>query len=332
MLLGFIGLGRMGWPMAHHIYENVQNRKIFLGSEIVDTMIVYDVDKNVQKAFAEKHPKCIVAENLRELSRKASTIWLMIPSKYVYETVTREISPFMSKGFIIDGGNSDPRVSIKLYNSLKERNIKFIDVGCSGGPPKAREADLALMVGGDLQDYRMIESLLKILGNPIYVGPSGCGHLVKMLHNVLEYIIMGGIGEIYALLNILPQKLMRKNINIKNALKAMNSGLAGSRLLQLTIEILESNIDISKVVPYVSGGTQAVWTLEMAKDIPTIFTDLALLQRKVSRNEDYSKELDKLMRDIEKLETLRENPDGRFEIQSLLRGKFGGHKVYYKPE
>jgi len=65
----------------------------------------------------------------------------------------------------------------------------------------------------------------------------------------------------------------------------------------------------------------------MAREIPTIFTDLALLQRKISRDEDYSDELNKLIRDIEKL---KEKPLGMFEIQALLREKFGGHEVKYR--
>ena len=328
MRIGIIGLGKMGWPIAENIYHFLQNNKFRINNEVLDSIIVYDIDNSIVNKFIEHHPGSVAAKNLEELGGESYLVWLMIPSSEVYDTLINSgLLRGMKKGIIIDGGNSDPRVSLELSKLLRKRNIRFMDIGCSGGPERAKKAELTLMVGGSKEDYEKIKPILKALGKPYYVGPTGMGHLVKMLHNVLEYIIMGGIGEIYMLLRFLSQKLISKEIDVVRAMKAINDGLAGSKLLKLAIEILELNSSIEKIAPYVAGGKQAEWTIDMAREIPTIFTDLALLQRKISRDEDYSDELNKLIRDIEKL---KEKPLGMFEIQALLREKFGGHEVKYR--
>ena len=325
--LGFIGLGKMGWRMADLVYRKIQaSGEISLSDTVIKKLVVYDSRRENTSRFSALHPETVAAEDLKQVGEMSDIVWIMIPNEAVKEVVLTLAEHMKRNGTIIDGGNSDPRNSIQLARDLEKRGLFFIDVGCSGGPYKV--GDLSLMVGGEERIYHKILPLLKIFGKPVYVGPSGMGHIVKMVHNDLEYILMAGIAEIFSwLMNIAP-KLIGGEIDVIRALKAINNGLAQSKLLELTIEVLEEKGDIiNDVKPYVSGGGQASWTLEMSNEFPMPFTALALLQRKLSREENYKELLEKIGKYVEMLEKRK---DERFPIQALLRNRFGGHAILLK--
>jgi len=324
--MGFIGLGKMGWRMAELIEARIRSSGgIQLGDGVIRRLIVYDIREDLIFKFTEEHLGSEGIKDLNVVGKRANLVWIMIPHEEVSRVATT-LAENMKEGIIIDGGNSDPRISIRLAEKLKSRGIDFVDVGCSGGPYKVGE--LSLMVGGDKRVYERILPLLKVFGEPFYVGPNGMGHLVKVANNDLEYILMAGIGEVIAWLRRASADLVGKEVDVVTALKAINSGLVESRLLGLAIEILEEDPElVERVKPYVPGGTLAAWTLEISKDFPIPFITLALLQRILSREEDYSVRLRRLLRDIKRLS---QRKDERFSIQALIRNKFGGHEFFFK--
>ena len=101
-----------------------------------------------------------------------------------------------------------------------------MDIGFSGGPTEADNANLAAFVGGTQNDFNKVRSLLFRLCNKHkinYVGKNGTGHFSKVIvHNTIEYGIMGVLGEIESLSNKIgdPKRVMR----------AVNNGLAETRL------------------------------------------------------------------------------------------------------
>jgi 6-phosphogluconate dehydrogenase len=187
MKIGFIGLGRMGKNMVLHLLEK--------GHKVV----AYNRSPGPIKEVAKKG--AISAYSIKELIEKLpkqKIIWLMIPAGKPIDNIIKDLLPYLKKGdIIIDGGNSYFKDSIKRYNMLKKKGIHFIDCGTSGGIEGARYG-ACMMVGGDKSAFKKTEKLYKdmcVKNGYAYMGKSGAGHFVKMVHNAIEYGMMASIAE-----------------------------------------------------------------------------------------------------------------------------------------
>lgn len=186
MTLGYIGLGKMGRGMierlikrgytivAHDVSREAVDAAVVVGAEGA-----YTLDVLVQKISSPK------------------IIWLMVPHAAV-EALVSSLLPMLAVGdTILDGGNSFYKDSMRRSVLCREKGIAYLDVGVSGGPGGARDG-ACLMIGGERKDFEMREQLFKdlaLLNGYRYVGASGAGHFVKMIHNGIEYGMMQAIGE-----------------------------------------------------------------------------------------------------------------------------------------
>lgn len=289
MKIGWIGLGRMGAPMARNLLK--------AGYELT----VYDVVSDNDLFDEFERLGASIGHSAEEMSN-ADVAWLMIPYKEV-EAIADEVAQGMNKRnsggkIIVDGGNSDPRTSKKIAKKMKHYGIGFLDAGCGGGIEKAGDSSIIITVGGDRRAYEQISPVLEVLGTPEYMGPSGSGHLTKMIHNCLEQIYMMGIGEMIAFSK-------KVGLDPKEVGRAINQGLCQSRLLELYSQIREE--DIEKTAPYVAGGDYSRMALEISneEDFTLPFTGLTYELRKLSRADRYDS----------------------FSIQSQLRREFGQHET-----
>src|SRR5699024_12248317 len=115
--------------------------------------------------------------------------------------------PHLSEGdFLVDGGSTLYTDTIRRNEYVEEKNIHFIGTGVSGGEEGACEGP-SIMPGGQKEAYDLIEPILdassaKVDGDSCstYIGPSGAGHYVKMVHNRMEYGDMQLIAESYFIL------------------------------------------------------------------------------------------------------------------------------------
>jgi len=184
--IGFIGLGRMGFGMSAHLTEQ--------GYRVVG------VDPNTDIKAAALDAGIEIAldyQTMVDMLAESRVVWLMLPSKLV-DDVLAELEPMLSAGdTIIDGGNSFYQDSVRRHAWLTEKGIHFLDVGTSGGVQGARNG-ASLMIGGDAEVYQKHESLFAALAAPngyARVGTAGAGHFVKMVHNGIEYGMMGAVAE-----------------------------------------------------------------------------------------------------------------------------------------
>jgi len=95
------------------------------------------------------------------------------------------------------GGNSFFKDSQRRYARLKKKGIGFLDCGTSGGIEGARRG-ACMMVGGDRAVFKKVEVLFRdmcVKKGYGYMGKTGGGHFVKMVHNGIEYGMMGAINE-----------------------------------------------------------------------------------------------------------------------------------------
>ncbi len=123
---------------------------------------------------------------------------------------------------IIDMTTSKPSLAVKIYEEAKERNVSVLDAPVSGGDIGARNATLAIMVGGDVEVYEEIKPLFEILGKTIeYFGPAGSGQHTKMSNQILVAGTMIGVVE-----SLLYAK--RAGLNLESVIEVIGSGAAGS--------------------------------------------------------------------------------------------------------
>lgn len=298
MKIGLIGLGKMGYPLALNFRDNNIELAVYSkNSEKLRKLKEQDVN-----GFSE------IDKFVLELS-EPKVIWLMVPSGQAVDDIISELIPYLSNGdIIIDGGNSNYKDSVKRYEDLKKLGISFMDVGTSGGIEGARNG-ACLMIGGDKETYIYLENIFNRISGKSgfgFMGYSGAGHYVKMIHNAIEYGMMQAIGEGFQLLYE-----SQYDMNLYEISKVWQKGSIISGLLMDTAaEALKKDGELSDIEGEISFSGEADWALEEAINlkvsIPVITS--ALFARYKSKDKERFSE----------------------KILSAMRNEFGGHEILYK--
>ena len=253
MKIGFIGLGKMG--------GNMTKRIIAAGHQVVA------LDPNATAQQDAKHAGATVVADRQELisNLEKQIIWLMIPSQLVDAEIDALLGLVQPGAIIIDGGNSDFRLSQKRAEICKAKDVVFLDVGTSGGI-LGLENGYAIMVGGDESAVAELSPIFNALAPKdgwSAFGQSGSGHYVKMVHNAIEYGLMEAYAEGYRMLKDGPIK----NIDLAKAGGVWQHGsIIESKLNELTTQALVENPELEGIDGFVKESGEARWALEMAKD------------------------------------------------------------------
>ena len=135
--------------------------------------------------------------------KKPRRIMLLVMAGPAVDDFIEKLLPYVEPGdIIIDGGNSHYPDSNRRTRYLKEKNIRFVGTGVSGGEEGARYGP-SLMPGGNEEAWPYIKDVFQSIaaksdGEPCcdWVGDEGAGHYVKMVHNGIEYGDMQLISEV----------------------------------------------------------------------------------------------------------------------------------------
>ena len=314
--LGMVGLGRMG--------ANLVRRLVSGGGRSV----VFDTDPAVAAALGEELGSGVrAAATLAELVAALPSpraIWVMVPAS-VAGAVVSEIADLIDPGdVIIDGGNTDWREDGPRGAALAERKISLLDVGTSGGV-WGLERGYCMMVGGAEDAVLQLRPVFDILSPPadsvertpgrdgdltqaeqgwLHCGPTGSGHFVKMVHNGIEYGLMGAYAEGLNLLGHTAPYGFDVDIPAVTELWRRGS-VVGSWLLDLTAAAFVADPTLDGFTGVVSDSGEGRWSLEAAVDlgVPAPVLASALFSRFSSRGE----------------ETMAN------KVLSAMRNEFGGH-------
>ena len=332
MELGMIGLGRMGASMVQRLMKAGH------------ACVVYDMSANAVQASVKQG--ATGAGSLEEFVQKLSkprAVWLMVPAGVVDETLGKLVPLLDADDIIIDGGNSYYHDDIRRAGELKAKRIHYVDAGTSGGVWGA-ERGYCLMIGGEEAVVQHLDPIFASLAPGIgdiprtagrekmpgtaeegylHCGPSGAGHMVKMVHNGIEYGMMAAYAEG---LNILRNANAGKkqgdidaettplrcpeyyqyDLNLADITEVWRRGsVVASWLLDLAARALIESPDLKDFGGHVSDSGEGRWTVRAAIDegVPAPVLTSALYERFSSRGEDEF--ADKLL--------------------SALRYQFGGH-------
>ena len=281
--IGLIGLGVIGGNLAGNLADN--------GYRVA----AFDAFDQVRAAFAAAaagvaavtvHPTraALVAD-----LAPARAVLLSIKAGPPVDDEIAALAPLLAPGdIIIDAGNSQFRDTDRRADRLAAGGLGFLGIGVSGGAAGARRG-ASIMAGGTNQAYADLAAMFgavaaKVDGKPCtaYFGPGGAGHLVKMVHNGIEYADMQLIAEAYYLMDRLlglDQPAMAKIV------AGWNDGALRSYLMAATADILTRTDDdtgrpLLDVIEDRAGhkGT-GVWAattaLELGVPAPTIAAAVA---------------------------------------------------------
>ena len=187
----------------------------------------------------------IGAHSLQELVdslKSPRIVMLMVKAGDVVDQYIDKLVPLLSAGdIIVDGGNSLYTDTNRRTVALKEKNLRYIGTGVSGGEEGARNGP-SIMPGGNKEAWPYVKPIFqaisaKVDGDPCceWVGDNGAGHYVKMVHNGIEYGDMQIICEAYQLLS---EGLGLSADEMHSIFDEWNKGELSSYLVEITAAIL----------------------------------------------------------------------------------------------
>jgi len=296
MKIGFIGLGRMGSNMVMNLLEHKHKVVGYNRSQGPTRKLVKK--KGFTGAYSLK-------EVVEKLGSGKKVVWLMIPAGKPVDMALKKLTPLLRRGdILIDGGNSFFEDSVRRGKELKKKGINYLDCGTSGGMEGARRG-ACIMVGGEKKVFKKVEVLFRdmcVKDGFGYMGSQGAGHFVKMVHNGVEYGMMGAINEGF---HAIKKHSKKFGTNLKEVAKVYAHGsIIESRLMSwLYGSFMKENYldQISCEVPH--GETEGEMK-KLEKMAPMKVLHEARLMRERSRHGTVCG-----------------------DFVSAMRNQFGGHKV-----
>jgi 6-phosphogluconate dehydrogenase len=300
MQLGMVGLGRMGANMVRRVMHDSH-----LG-------VVYDRGADAVQALVAEG--ATGSDSLADLVARLEAprhVWIMVPAGSATEATVQELGGLLSPGdCVIDGGNSYYKDDIRRAKKLREKRIRYVDCGTSGG---VWGLERGMMIGGPKQAVDRLDPVFAALapglgniprtlgregGDPrpergyIHAGPSGAGHFVKMVHNGIEYGLMQAYAEGFDILRRKDSADLpadeRFALNIPDIAEVWRRGsVISSWLLDLAAAALAKDGSLSEFSGYVQDSGEGRWTIEAAIEeaVPADVLSSALYARFRSRQE-----------------------------------------------
>jgi len=185
MEIGFIGLGKMGFPMARRLIEAKHQLVVFdTRKEAVDKLVALG-------AQAASSPK--------EVADRAETVMASLPSLQAsLDVATGRDGVIAGKKIrrFVDLSTVGSQMAVQIHDLLKQRNILQIDSPVSGGVDGAEKGTLAVMVSGPTADFEAIKPALEVIGKVFFIGERpGSGQTMKLANNFLSATAMVATSE-----------------------------------------------------------------------------------------------------------------------------------------
>jgi 6-phosphogluconate dehydrogenase len=273
--IGLIGLAVMGQNLILNMNDKGFNVVAFnRTTSKVDAFLANEAKgTNIQGAHS-------IEELVAKLKRPRKIVLLVKAGSAVDDFIAL-LAPHLEKGdIIIDGGNSHYPDSIRRTKELEAKGLLFVGSGVSGGEEGARHGP-SLMPGGSAAAWPAIKEIFQktaaqVQGEPCcdWVGETGSGHYVKMVHNGIEYGDMQLIAEAY---DILKRGLGLSEDEIADIFIKWNKGVLDSFLIEITANILKKKDEdgepvLSKILDKAGQKGTGKWTAVAALDAGTAVT------------------------------------------------------------
>ena len=173
-MIGFIGTGTIGAPMALKLLEHKH------------ALTVFDLNTNATQPHTEQG--AVVAASIANIAASCSTVFLSLPGPAQIEEVVSGDNGLLNNAValttIIDLSTNSVALNRQIAEQAAAQNVDYLDAPVSGGKIAAQDGTLAVMVGGDETAFNNVRPLIECFGkNIFYLGPSGAGTLTKLVNN-----------------------------------------------------------------------------------------------------------------------------------------------------
>jgi 2-hydroxy-3-oxopropionate reductase len=214
-VIGFIGLGIMGRPMARNLLKAGY------------PLVVHSRSRGPVDEMAKAGAK--VGTSPRDVASQSDVLITMLPNSPDVEQVVlgRDglIEGARSGLVLLDMSTISPLVSQKIGAALAEKSVTMLDAPVSGGEKGAIDGVLSIMVGGDKAVFDKVLPIFQAMGKTItHLGPLGAGGFTKLANQIIVAVNLTALGEALTLAK-------KAGLDRELTLTALAGGLAGSKCL-----------------------------------------------------------------------------------------------------
>jgi 2-hydroxy-3-oxopropionate reductase len=214
-VIGFIGLGIMGRPMAKNLLKAGY------------PLVVHSRSQGPVQEIVGAGAKA--ASSARDVAAKCEVLITMLPNSPDVEQVA------LGPGGIVEGARPgliyadmstiSPIVTRKVGSALETKGVRMLDAPVSGGEKGAIDGALSIMVGGDKPVFDAVLPIFQAMGKTItHLGPLGMGGFTKLANQIIVAVNLTALGEALTLGR-------KAGLDRDLLLTALAGGLAGSRCL-----------------------------------------------------------------------------------------------------
>jgi 2-hydroxy-3-oxopropionate reductase len=214
-VIGFVGLGIMGRPMARNLLRAGH------------ALVVHSRSRGPVDEIAKAGAK--VATSPRDVASQCDVLITMLPTSPDVEQVVLGRDGVIEGArpglVLLDMSTISPLVSQKIGAALAEKSVKMLDAPVSGGEKGAVDGVLSIMVGGDKAVFDTALPIFQAMGKTItHLGPLGAGGFTKLANQIIVAVNLTALGEALTLAK-------KAGLDRELTLTALAGGLAGSKCL-----------------------------------------------------------------------------------------------------
>lgn len=210
--IAFLGIGLMGKPMAINLLKADYRVTVW--------------NRTLAKAQALASYGADLASSPHNAASADIIITMLEAGPQVKAVIDLAVDAISPGALVIDMSSTRQSEAEDMHHMLAQRGIHFIDAPVSGGVLGAEAATLAIMAGGNHEQFKRAEPVLSVMGRPTLVGPAGCGQLAKLCNQ----LIVGATLDIVAEALLLAQAGGADPAAVRQAIRG---GFAESRILEV---------------------------------------------------------------------------------------------------
>lgn len=190
MTLGWIGVGKMGLPMALRLIDRGYLITVFdIREEALHPLIAHGAQ---------------TAKSPADVASKVQIVLVSLPTPEIVQEVALGTNGLINGSGMrvyVDLSTTGPQVGELVANRLGEKGIVTLDAPVSGGVPGAEKGTLTVMVSGSFAAFEQVRPILEVIGKKVfYIGEkSGLAQMMKLVNNLLSATVLAASSEAFVL-------------------------------------------------------------------------------------------------------------------------------------
>jgi 3-hydroxyisobutyrate dehydrogenase len=182
MKIGFIGTGRMGFPMALHL------------AKTSNELVVWN--RTVEKARPLAEYGARIANSVKEVAENSEIIFLMVSDDEASRSILREIFSRAATQVIVNHSTVSPLHTHEAYVSARALGIEYLAIPVMGNPASVERGECLCIVGGSGNAFSRVSSLTgKYCKEHVYVGEPERASVIKLALNTMYFMALESLAE-----------------------------------------------------------------------------------------------------------------------------------------